>query len=56
MDWHFATWQGQTQWIAMAKREPFETGNPLTEPGELWFEFGATPEDALRRLRTTLLH
>lgn len=39
--------------IAMAKREPFVTGGDcIREPGDLWFQFGPTKEEALARLKT----
>lgn len=44
-----------TGYIALAKREPFVCdGDALREPGELWFEFGTTPSEALSKLRAEL--
>ena len=36
------------RWIGLAKLEPFtsDTPDPITEPGELWFEFGDTQAEA----------
>lgn len=33
-------------WIAMAKREPFRTQSAVYEPGDLWFAFGDTEQEA----------
>lgn len=42
--------------IALAKREPFTSLNPdpMTEPGNLWFEFGPTPAEACEKLLLSL--
>lgn len=37
-------------WIGMAKREPFIGSDAIAEPGELWFEFGATEAEARHRI------
>lgn len=55
MEWHFTVWQGRTGWVGLAKRSPFVTGHPLTEPGEIWFEFGATAEEALKAIKASVL-
>ena len=35
----------------MCKREPFVTdGQPIHEPGELWFKFGDTEAEAMGKL------
>ncbi len=54
-EWHFVTRKGRTNWVAMAKRGWFETWNPVTEPGEVWFEMGDTEEEALRRVKDEVL-
>lgn len=42
-------------WIAMAKQGPFITdGDAVREPGDLWFEFGATRDEALGKLQTEI--
>lgn len=41
----------------MAKQEPFVTdGDGVAEPGDLWFEFGATEKDALLKLLAGIAH
>lgn len=38
-------------WLGMAKRGPWLTdGEPVLEPGEVLFEFGATQEEARARI------
>lgn len=39
-------------YIGLAKKEAFtsKTPDPILEPGELWFEFGKTPEEALEKI------
>jgi hypothetical protein len=51
--WFFAVVKGKNKFIAMMKKEPFtcENPNPIKEPGELWFEFGETQEQAFQKLR-----
>ena len=39
-----------SRYVAMAKSEPFVNGHPIYEPGELYFEFGSSPEDAVKNL------
>ena len=56
LNWHFVAWQGQSQWIGMAKQSQFLTGHPITEPGEVWFEFGDTEKRALRNIKLSVLH
>jgi len=48
--------KGKNKYIALAKKEPFTCENPdlIRETGELWFEFGNTPEQALDRLKESL--
>lgn len=48
--WYTCTYQGISRWVAMAKRTPFVTGDPIREPGEVWFEFGDTEEKAMEML------
>lgn len=54
--WFFSVVWGKGEFIAMMKREPFSCANPhpLTEPGDLWFEFGETEEQAFSKLRNEL--
>ncbi len=33
---------------------PFANGRLLSEPGEVWFEYGRTEEEALDRLKESL--
>jgi len=35
----------------MAKLEPFTIGHPFYEPGDLWFQFGDTEEEAIAKVR-----
>jgi hypothetical protein len=44
----------QLGYFAMAKHEPFVGDNVMTEPGDVWFEFGDTEEQALCRLKRSL--
>ena len=53
--WHFHVWRGETRWVGMAKRTPFVTGHPITEPGDLWFEFGATEAEAMAAVKRSVL-
>lgn len=48
--------KGRNQYIALAKKEPFtrENPDPINEPGELYFEFGNTPEQAMSKLKESL--
>jgi len=54
---YFSIYKGVSKYVAMAKREPFTCDNPhpIYEPGDLWFEFGVTPEQALERLKESLI-
>jgi hypothetical protein len=54
--YHYCAVRGKTKWIALAKHEPFTSDNPdpITEPGDLWFEFGDTPEEAIKNLKSSL--
>lgn len=55
-DWH----KPHQRFEAEAKRasEPFECDSVLGEPWhhDVWFEYGPTAEDALRRLKAELLN
>jgi hypothetical protein len=51
--WH--VFHGESEFVALAKREPFINGHPIKEPGDVWFEFGATAADAVARLRKELI-
>jgi hypothetical protein len=48
--------KGKTKFIALAKEEAFTCDNPdpIKEPGEVYFEFGNTPDEALANLRKSL--
>lgn len=35
------------QFVAWAKRGPHVTQNPVLEPGDVWFDFGRTREEAV---------
>lgn len=54
--WHFTCAAARApiglgrQFIALAKREPFVNFHLIYEPGEVWFEFGASAADALAKL------
>lgn len=51
--WHYIirpARNGGQGWIAMAKREPFQTDCAVSEPGPLWFEFGATEAEARAKI------
>lgn len=51
--WYFMVRPGfARRWMAFAKREPFVAGGSTYEPGEVWFEYGATEEEALARIET----
>ena len=43
---------GTPGWIAMAKKEPFVTdGDGINEPGDLWFCFGVTEDEARAKIK-----
>ncbi len=48
--------QGNSQFIAFAKKEPFvnQDVDIFDEPGDLWFEFGDTPGRALKNLKRSM--
>ena len=48
--------KGKTEYVALAKEAPFVMENPcpIREPGELWFESGETPFEALHNLKNSL--
>jgi hypothetical protein len=52
----FKVVKGKANYIALAKTEPFTRNdpNPILEPGDLWFEFGQTEEEALENLMLSL--
>ena len=44
-----------TEWIATAvKCPPALRGHPMLEPGDLWFEFGKSADEAVERLKRSL--
>lgn len=53
---YFYVFKGTSTYVALAKNEPFTCANPnpIYEPGDLWFEFGDTPEQALANLKESL--
>lgn len=45
------------EFVAFAKRVPFVADAHFAyEPDDMWFEFGATEEEALRNLKRSLLN
>lgn len=53
--WHFMAKEYPEGFTAFAKRTPFVAeAHILFEPGDMWFEFGATKDEAMRRLRASL--
>lgn len=55
--WNFRVFRSRAgSWIALAKREPFVLEEPsaIREPGDVWFEFGDTEEEALTKLKRSL--
>jgi hypothetical protein len=57
--WHFLfvrhTGRGHYQWTAYAKASEFvSNGHFLKEPGDMWFEVGATKEEAFALLWESL--
>ena len=39
--------------LTLAKLTPFLTGDAITEPGDVWFEFG-TPAESMGKLRAEI--
>jgi hypothetical protein len=54
---YYAVFKGTSKYVALAKNEPFVTNPPdaMWEPGDVWFEFGATAEEALVQLKASLV-
>ena len=54
---YYCVIQGRTEYIAMAKKEPFTSDrpSPLTEPGDLWFEFGNTRAEAYFKITDKMI-
>ncbi len=52
----FCVVKGVTKYIVMAKKEPFTSNHPhpIYEPGEIYFEFRDTEEEALDNLKKSL--
>jgi hypothetical protein len=50
--WYYAVVRGKDKFVGLAKKEPFTCDNPdpIKEPGELWFEFGNTPNEAFHAI------
>lgn len=52
---YWQVFKGHIRYLALAKKEPFiYFAKPLSEPGELWFEFGPTAPEAYEKLRESL--
>lgn len=50
-DFYIKVKRGTSCFIAYAKRAPFSGCDPiLLEPGDLWFEFGDSEEEAVENL------
>ena len=49
--WWFTSYEGVVNWVGLAKKERFLTGDLINEPGEVWFEFGQTMEQSLTAIR-----
>lgn len=54
MTWYFSVTKSASrpsQFVAIAKRQPIVgDGQPDSEPGNIWNEYGDSPQDALSRL------
>ena len=50
---YFTAVKGKTRWIGLAKTEPFtcENPNPIFEPGEIYFDFGETRDEAIENVK-----
>lgn len=51
--WHYLIRpcrNGAPGWLAMAKRTPFVGDVWGIEPGQVWFQFGATEEEAREKI------
>lgn len=56
-DWYFMAYLGESgQWYGLAKRAPFVNGHVIYEPGEIWFEFGESYDEALAAIKERVLH
>lgn len=58
LEWYFTAWRSPLtgRWTGLAKREPFVDGRPLHEPGDVWFEFGETKEEAMKAIKMSVLN
>lgn len=58
LEWFFLVKPKSTGgFVAFAKREPFTcNANFVLEPGEMWFNFGESEEDALKNLKLELFN
>jgi hypothetical protein len=55
-EWYFAASPREYSWVGMAKRaDPFVNGDPIHEPGEVWFGFGETEDEALAAVKEIVL-
>jgi len=54
--WYYTVVMKKEKFIGLAKQTPFtkENPDPIKEPGEIWFEFGNTPSDALHSIVISL--
>ena len=48
--WFVGSARARTQWYAWAKRGELETDDLLYEPGDVWFQRGATREEAIAKV------
>lgn len=53
--WRFRTRQlANGEYMTLAKRGEFQTNSSVLEPGELWFEFGVSAEEALHKIKAEI--
>lgn len=49
--WYFRVVRGTTGYTGLAKQSPFVNGDPILEPGDIWFNFGASWDEALEKIQ-----
>lgn len=52
-EWHFAARpcrNGSLGFLAWCKRGKIVSDGPMSEPGDVWFEFGESADDAIGKL------
>jgi hypothetical protein len=56
-EWFFLAWCSPYtgRWMGLAKREAFTVGVPFREPGDVWFKYGSSREDALHNIKMSVL-